>query len=77
VVWGEVCQRNILLVSAVGCLKIEHVFIRTVSISDELVSVLMDTISAVFGLKLCHGWKGVGFSMALLFWKFDIPHRIL
>jgi hypothetical protein len=52
-------------------------FFRTVCISDELVSVLMDTILAVFGLKLCHEWKGVGFGMALLFWKYDIPHHIL
>jgi hypothetical protein len=73
-----VCQRNILLVSSVGCLKIDIAcFFRTVSVSDELVSVLKDTISVVFGLKLCHEWKGVGFGMALLFWKYDIPNHIL
>jgi hypothetical protein len=33
-------------------------FFQNRSISDELVSVLMDTISVVFGLKLCHEWKG-------------------
>jgi hypothetical protein len=44
--------RNILLVSAVGCLKIEVACLfRTVSIPDDLVSVLKDTISVVSGLK--------------------------
>jgi hypothetical protein len=61
VVWGAVCQRNILLVSSVGCLKIEVACLfRTVSIPDDLVTVLKDTISVAFGLKLCHYWKGDG-----------------
>jgi hypothetical protein len=52
VVWGAVCQRNILLMSSVGCLKIEvPCLFRTVCISDDLVSVLKDTILVVFGLK--------------------------
>jgi hypothetical protein len=56
-------------VSPVGCLKIDMAcFFRTVSISDELVSVLMDTISVVFGLKLSHEWKrgGVWYGIVVL-----------
>jgi hypothetical protein len=58
VVWGAVCQRNILLVSSVGCLKIEVACLyRTVSIPDDLVPVWKDTISVLFRMK-CHEWKG-------------------
>jgi hypothetical protein len=61
VVWGAVCQRNRLLVFSVGCLKIEVACLfRTVSIPDDLLSVWKDTISVLFGLKLCNEWKGDG-----------------
>jgi hypothetical protein len=46
---------------------------RTVSISDDFVSVWKDTFSVVFGLKLCHEMEGgSGLVTALLFWKYDI-----
>jgi len=52
VVWGAVFQRNILLVSSGGCLKMEVVCLfRTVSIPDECVSVWKYTILVLFGLK--------------------------
>jgi hypothetical protein len=54
-----VCQRNILLVFSLGCLKIDTASLfKRRSISDEFVSVLMDTILVVFGLKVRHEWKG-------------------
>jgi hypothetical protein len=73
-----VCQRNILLVSYVGCLKVDVacLFI-TVSISDGFVSVWKDTFSVDFRSKRCHEWKGVGFGTAVWFWQCDLPQYIL
>jgi hypothetical protein len=60
-------QKNILLVSSAGCLKLEVVCLfRTVSISDDLVSVWKDTISVLLELKQCHEMEGRwGFLKAL------------
>jgi len=45
-------QRNILLVSLGGCLRIEGVgLFRTVSIPDDLMSVWKDRISMLFRLE--------------------------
>jgi hypothetical protein len=54
-------------------------FFRTVSISDELVSVLKDTIAVVFELKLCHGCKGVGlwYGIVVLEVSYSTPHSIV
>jgi hypothetical protein len=55
VAWVAVFQRNILLASSAGCLKMEAVyFFRTVPIPDYLVPVWRDTISMLFGLKRGH-----------------------
>jgi hypothetical protein len=51
-VWGAVFQRNILLASSVGCLKMEvECLFRTVSIPDDWVSVWKNTISVLFAFK--------------------------
>ena len=51
-VWGAVFQRNILLVSSGGCLKMGVVCLfRTVSIPDDWVSVWKYMILVLFGLK--------------------------
>jgi len=50
VVWGAEFQRNILLVSSGGCLKMEVVCLfRTVSIPDDLVYMWMYRILVLFG----------------------------
>ena len=52
-VWGAKFQRNILLVSAEGCLKMGVVcLLGTVSIPDDWVSVRKYTFLVLFGLKL-------------------------
>jgi hypothetical protein len=47
-----------VLVSSVGCLKIEVVcLLITVSIPDDLLSIWKDKISVLLRLKLYHEWK--------------------
>jgi len=77
VVWGAVFQRNILLASPGGCLKMEVVCLfRTVSIPDDLVSVWKDTFSLPFGLQWFHevDGDGVWYRIGVLEVWYPIPH---
>jgi hypothetical protein len=57
-----VFERNILIVSSGGCLKMEVVCLsRTVQIPDDLVSVWKDTI-LLRGNDVMK-WMGIGFGM--------------
>jgi len=51
VVCVAVFQRNLLLASSGGTLKMEIVYLRTVSITSYFVSVWKETISVPLGLK--------------------------